>query len=321
MRTDVKVGLFVGIVALLLAGWFFWPRTQNATATIAIGGRDAITADRPVVIRPGQNPSVRQAPAAPIVPPPPAMTDTATPVEPAAPVAADQPIPSAGGMEPAAPPRAGSITSAQTPGTAAESPSIEPSVPPVATAAPAAGVQSVGAATIGREPIVHPVRAGETLEKIADYYYSDSSLAGSLAQANQLNGTTRLRPGTRIRIPDKVDLSRMVPAATSGTLGSALGVHVDAGTQSQGTTPIPGATPAGALASGQQAGPLALGPTDYKVQKGDTLYSIAKKQLGNPNRWPELLEINADKLAGKPESLRPGQVLRLARQAPVTTSP
>ena len=56
--------------------------------------------------------------------------------------------------------------------------------------------------------------------------------------------------------------------------------------------------------------PLA-GAREYKVQRGDTLYSIASKQLGASKRWQEVMDLNNTALGGKPQGLRPGQVLRL----------
>ncbi len=50
MRTDVKAGLFLGVVVMLLAAWFFWPPapTEKPTA-VPVGGRNAITPEPPVV--------------------------------------------------------------------------------------------------------------------------------------------------------------------------------------------------------------------------------------------------------------------------------
>ncbi len=56
---------------------------------------------------------------------------------------------------------------------------------------------------------------------------------------------------------------------------------------------------------------LVAGSREYTVQRGDTLYSIANKQLGSPKRWHEVLDLNTVALGGKPQGLRPGQTLRL----------
>lgn len=48
----------------------------------------------------------------------------------------------------------------------------------------------------------------------------------------------------------------------------------------------------------------------YQVVKGDTLYDIAGKMLGDPNRWPEIYNLNKDKIED-PDLIYPGQVLKL----------
>lgn len=55
-------------------------------------------------------------------------------------------------------------------------------------------------------------------------------------------------------------------------------------------------------------------PTDvfHTVEKGDTLSAIAKKTLGNANRYPEIFEANKPMLT-HPDKIYPGQVLRIPR--------
>jgi LysM repeat protein len=293
MRTDVKVGLFVGIVALVLAGWFFWPRSaaRKPMSVVTIGGRDAVTADRPV-LRPGQNSGSSLEFS---VPPPPATTDTSA-------------LPP--GFTPAAPvPPAGGIAAAPVepaPGAGA-APAPEPTIPS-STARQATG-QATGPAAIGREPLIHVVRAGDTLEKVAQTYYGNTSLAGGLRQANpQLTGGKSLRAGAKIKVPAEADLPRLTQASVSPASDAPLAVHVDTGAKALAATP-----------STQPAGAVALGPQDYKVQKGDTLYSIALKQLGSGKRWHELLDMNTQILGGKPTGLRPGMILRLAAAGAMTS--
>ena len=48
----------------------------------------------------------------------------------------------------------------------------------------------------------------------------------------------------------------------------------------------------------------------YQVVKGDTLYDIAGKTLGDVNRWPEIYNLNKDKIEN-PDLIYPGQVLKL----------
>jgi hypothetical protein len=48
----------------------------------------------------------------------------------------------------------------------------------------------------------------------------------------------------------------------------------------------------------------------YIVQPGDTLTDIARRMLGNPNRWPEIYGLNKDKIEN-PDLIYPGQSLKL----------
>ena len=48
----------------------------------------------------------------------------------------------------------------------------------------------------------------------------------------------------------------------------------------------------------------------YTVIKGDSLWAIAKKQLGNGSRWQEIYSLNKDKISS-PNLIYPGQVLNM----------
>ncbi|MGA0923385.1 MAG: peptidoglycan-binding protein LysM [Lutimaribacter sp.] len=52
----------------------------------------------------------------------------------------------------------------------------------------------------------------------------------------------------------------------------------------------------------------------HTVEKGDTLSAIAKKTLGNANRYPEIFEANRPMLS-HPDKIYPGQVLRIPTDA------
>lgn len=51
------------------------------------------------------------------------------------------------------------------------------------------------------------------------------------------------------------------------------------------------------------------------VQRGDTLGKIARNRLGDAKRWPEIFEVNRDKLAD-PDCIYCGMTLRVPRAAP-----
>ena len=48
----------------------------------------------------------------------------------------------------------------------------------------------------------------------------------------------------------------------------------------------------------------------YTVENGDNLCKIAKKLLGDSNRWQELYDLNRDKISN-PNLIRPGQILTI----------
>jgi nucleoid-associated protein YgaU len=48
----------------------------------------------------------------------------------------------------------------------------------------------------------------------------------------------------------------------------------------------------------------------YVIQKGDTLWAIAKKYLGDGNRYPEIFEANREVILD-PDKIFPGQKIRI----------
>ncbi|MBC7659009.1 MAG: peptidoglycan-binding protein LysM [Chitinophagaceae bacterium] len=81
-------------------------------------------------------------------------------------------------------------------------------------------------------------------------------------------------------------------------------------TQAQASSSAPQAS---ALADAQPAKMVA-------VKKGDTLSKIAKEQLGNANRYPEIFEANRPMLKD-PDEIFPGQILRIPSNSGASASP
>lgn len=82
------------------------------------------------------------------------------------------------------------------------------------------------------------------------------------------------------------------------------------GTKKVNFTIIPdAAVPAGSLET-ERAADSAPSAGSYTVVKGDCLWSIAKKLLGNGARYTEIYELNRDKIR-KPNLIYPGQVLNM----------
>jgi LysM repeat protein len=77
--------------------------------------------------------------------------------------------------------------------------------------------------------------------------------------------------------------------------------------------PGAGTTPLGATPLAAQDTPAADTAT-HTVRAGETLSGIAEDYLGSFARWPEILELNRDRVS-RPELLLPGTVLRLPASA------
>lgn len=66
----------------------------------------------------------------------------------------------------------------------------------------------------------------------------------------------------------------------------------------------------GATSDARVVEPATPAAATYTVARGDSLSKIAKKTLGNANRWREIFEANRDQI-DNPDLIQPGQVLKL----------
>jgi nucleoid-associated protein YgaU len=65
-----------------------------------------------------------------------------------------------------------------------------------------------------------------------------------------------------------------------------------------------------ATAAAADAAKAAAEEQYYVIQKGDTLWAIAKKHLGDGNRYPEIFEANKEVILD-PDKIFPGQKIRI----------
>jgi nucleoid-associated protein YgaU len=49
----------------------------------------------------------------------------------------------------------------------------------------------------------------------------------------------------------------------------------------------------------------------YVVGRGETVYDIARKELGRVSRWRDIVELNGEQLGGDVDAVSPGMKLRL----------
>ncbi|MEB3223942.1 MAG: LysM peptidoglycan-binding domain-containing protein [Candidatus Sericytochromatia bacterium] len=88
--------------------------------------------------------------------------------------------------------------------------------------------------------------------------------------------------------------------------------------------PVPPPAPARAQASAAPPPARQPQPTTYTVRPGDTLWTIAGRQLGDPTRFRELIALNREalpSLEASPDFLRPGWALTLPGDAAPAARP
>lgn len=122
----------------------------------------------------------------------------------------------------------------------------------------------------------YTVANGDSLWKIAVKQYGDSNIqehVDAIVAANPSVDPDRLKVGTKLNLPPKQTSVNRLPAKEQAKL-------LDNGL--------------------------------YAVKKGDTLSSIAKKQLGDSNRWREIYDLNREHIAD-PSMLFTGTQLRLPK--------
>jgi nucleoid-associated protein YgaU len=124
---------------------------------------------------------------------------------------------------------------------------------------------------------IYTVRSGDTLSSIAQSQMKSRNKWQELQKANEdvLHGSTNLKIGMKLRIP-----------GASGSSSTTL-------------DPAPSVAPA-------DTG----GEREYTVRSGDSLWSIAKNQLGGEKHLSALREANSDVLKGG-DQLKVGMKLRL----------
>lgn len=143
---------------------------------------------------------------------------------------------------------------------------------------PAPTHQAVPPATRPADQI-HKVAQGDTLERIAERYWGSKHLHPYLLNANPGVNPRNLRIGTNIVVPDIATLRSAQPNAVAV-------VH----------TPEPEAW-----------NPV----THYKVQRGDSLYTISIKLYGNSKKLEEIYQLNRQTIGEDKARLKLGMLLQL----------
>ncbi len=127
----------------------------------------------------------------------------------------------------------------------------------------------------------YQVQRGDTLIKIARNTLGNGNRWQDIAKLNNIVDTRDLRVGMALKVPRP---NNIAPAVTP-----------------------PPETPVSPAPQ-----PPTTVPAQYTVQRGDTLIGIARKTLGDGNRWQEIASLNN---INRPSDLLVGMVLKLPAQA------
>lgn len=154
-------------------------------------------------------------------------------------------------------------------------PAPSPSLDPAPESIFSAGPKRVLKNGRGLAATLIQVAEGDSLYTLAQTYLGDGNRWRALYQANhdRLEDAFMVRPGQTLVLP------KLAPAPAGPRLASV------------------------ASASRPQA-------PGYRVNQGDSLYTIAEKKLGDPLRWKEIVALNPDLLRGS-TTIYPDQILRL----------
>jgi nucleoid-associated protein YgaU len=136
-----------------------------------------------------------------------------------------------------------------------------------------------------KEYKTHVVQRGDTLSALAARYLGNARYAGKIIKANPGIQPRRLQVGMELKIPTDVE---QTDATQPSTIEAGEDVKIVRGSAS----PVP-----------QERA--------YTVKAGEGWYDLAKRFLGDGSRWPELYEMNKDRVPRNPNILPEGTVIEL----------
>lgn len=160
---------------------------------------------------------------------------------------------------------------------------------------PAAGPDS-NRSDLQRDPATarestYVVRENDTLYAIAQKHYGSGALWVELGEYNTdvLPDDLRIRPGTKLRIPDKSVLTDSAKNPPKSEADKPVATPTSPGPETKAAV-----TP--------------LKTRNYVIAKGDTLDKISARLLGTSKRWREILTLNPGL---DPKKLKVGATIKL----------
>ena len=263
---------------------------QPGNTQVALGGAPDITKPGPTPIA---APPAAQPESAPV--PAPEQTSPTAPTTDAPP--AQQPQSNdAADLPPAVEPPATTPEAAE-PRTVLVDPPV--SQPPPQTDIGGNTADTTGSTAAGAAK-THVVEMGETFTTISLKAYGNPNLYTGIMRANPGIDPQKLRPGMKIVVPP---ISEVRPPAPAPAAAAAAPVNA---------APIRTISTDGAQMARSTRAEQPIDPqTQYRVQPGDSLYSIAKRLYGRGDRSTRIFEANRQTMGDDMNALKVGQVLTL----------
>lgn len=137
------------------------------------------------------------------------------------------------------------------------------------------------------------IQSGDTFSALAVREYGHARHAGRIIDANPGVDPRRLQVGMTIKLPAPEEAKTSSGTATAST----------------------SAQPQPPAASPTRTVPAVPPARAYTVKAGEGWFSLAQKFLGDANRWPELYELNKERVPADINLLRAGTVIELPNQA------
>ena len=153
-------------------------------------------------------------------------------------------------------------------------------------------------------PGMYKLGANDNYWSISQKVYGSGSYFKALDEHNRdrYPYPDKLRMGDVVQVPPVEELQQRYPDLCPRPRG-AVAISGTVGSSGTGATQVSSRT--------------GLGGRTYLVKQGDTLFDIARDQLGKATRWVELYELNRDVVGDDCDRLKPGVELRLPGNRPV----
>jgi len=163
------------------------------------------------------------------------------------------------------------------------------------------------------EPMFYTVKKGDTLRSISQTFFNDPEQYTRIAELNGITNTM-IYPGQILRIPlcrnDEFTLHRVKPGETLWKLAER---YLGYGPKYTEIMYLNGLTsdmiyPGQILKIPKNESTDYSPVSEYRVKPGDTLWKIAEENLGDGNRYTEIMSLNNL----KDGNIRVGQILKLS---------